>query len=248
MAVNINKYDDDALFIYGQVPITKEEYKQLEADGVDLSFVLPPGSISEPSAIGDKTPENDISIMMESIVEVLEELTDNNKDVQYEYGAGHDSTEYSPYDQGKTRLDEDAFLGWTAYELGYVDSEIAIQPTSTILESLIRVSLDSTSDDTEDYKISIIDSTVNIGDIIMFDTPIKNGLAGFYLGSGEFITLFTQDNDDINDIYKLYLWETDEDDGSIVPTEWLSRFNGGVYRTELLDSEAYKWYNSTINN
>lgn len=248
MAVNINKYDDDALFIYGQVPITKAEYKQLEADGVDLSFVLPPGETNGPSAIGDKTPENDISIMMESIVEVLEELTDNNKDVQYEYGAGHDSTEYSPYDQGKTRLDEDAFLGWTAYELGYVDSEIAIQPTATILESLIRVSLDTTSADTIDYKIKLIDETVNIGDIIMFDTPIKNGLAGFYLGSGEFITLFTQDNDDINDIYRLYLWETDEDDGSMMPTEWLRRFNGGVYRTELLDSEAYKWYNSTINN
>ena len=249
MAVNIDKYPDNALFIYGQVPITKEEYRKLSEEGNDMSMVLPSDNPNPvPSAIGDGNTDNDLDITMNNIMDTLDRLSNPNKDVQYEYDAGHESTEYSPYDKGSTRLDEDAFLGWTAYELGYIDSSIAISDVDTILSNLVRVTPDSTKDDTQDYKISIINSTANIGDILMFDTPNRyNGLTGFYTGTGSFISIYTQNNSDKNDIAEYNLWEINED-GENIPTGWLDVFNGGIYRTELLNSEAYVWYNNTENN
>lgn len=249
MAVDINKIDDEQMLVYGQIPITKAEYLQMQEEGIDVSMVNLPGDPANevPSTVG--TPEDiNISTDMEYINNTLSSLSNPSRDIQYEYGAGHLSTEYSPYSQGSTRLDEDAFLGWTAFELGYIDSSLAIQPTNIILNSLVRITPDTTVDDTIDYKKQLIKGNANVGDIILFDTPsMHNGLAGFYIGSGSFITLYTQDNNSKNDIAQFSLWEINED-GEEINTGWLDTFNGGIYRTSKLDSEGFRWYNSIENN
>lgn len=43
MAVDINKIDDDQMLVYGQIPITKAEYLQMQGEGIDVSMVNLPG-------------------------------------------------------------------------------------------------------------------------------------------------------------------------------------------------------------
>lgn len=247
MAVDISKFNDDDLLVYGQVPITKEEYLQMARDGVDLSIVHAQGEDNAVPSVSKEPDDNDMDIIMSSIQTRLEELSDASKTkVEYEYNSGHDNTEVSPYSKGVAKLDEDSFLGWTSYELGYISSDLAIDTTDIILSSgsFEYIGEETTSSDTSDYKRSLFISEINIGDIIMFDTNKPDGLSGFYLGAGNFVTLYPGAGSDVS----IQSVMTTMDDGETIYTEWMDRFNGNVYRAKRISGGGYEWYNSTINN
>ena len=253
MAVNIDDYDFGDMFMYGQVPITKEDYLKLESDGADLSGVVPDAqapSHATPSAYPtdkDKT----MSAYMRDLQNIMEGLYNNQQVVaKYEYNAGHDTAEVSPFSKLNFYLDENSFLGWSSYELGYISSSKAIGTQDEILnlDDFDFIGEETTSADTETFKMSLINDSLLYGDIILFDKGRReNALAGFYIGDGAFITLVPGQEDGHSDIISQRLYERMED-GNVITTPWLKEFNGNIYRSKVLNREEFVWYNSTINN
>ena len=248
MIDNIEKYKDTDTFVYGQKPITKLEYLELERQGADLSSVRLPGSPGAVSSAGNQDPEKDMSMVMDKLQAIIEKIINPDEiKVKYRYNSGRTSTEYSPLQKLSTELDETAFIGWLLYELGFISSEDAIHDLTTMLstDKFDSVGDLSTSDDTLDSKLDTIKGELLYGDVIMFDIGNPNALAGIYVNSGNFVTLVPSNNETDASVEALY--DTFES-GELVPTVWLDRFNGTIYRPKLLNREEYVWYNSTINN
>lgn len=248
MIDNIEKYNDTDKFVYGQHAITKLEYLELERKGVDLSSVRLPGEQGAVSSAGNQDPSKDMSTVMDKLQSIVERVVDPEQiTVKYRYNSGRESTEYSPLQKLSSELDETAFIGWLLYELGFISSEGATMDLTDMLsdDKFDSIGALATSDDTVDSKLDTTKNDMLYGDIIMFDIGKPNALAGLYVNSGQFVTLVPSNNETDVSIEDLY---TKFESGELVPTEWLDRFNGTIYRPKLLNREEYIWYNSTINN
>lgn len=248
MIENIEAYKDTDTFVYGQTPITKLEYLELYNKGVDLSSVRLPGSEGSVSSAESQEPDRDMSSVMNKLQAIVEKIVDPDEiKVKYRYNSGRNSTEYSPLQKLSSELDETAFIGWLLYELGFVSSDGAVRDLEEMLSDDKFDSIGSlaTSDDTADSKLDTIKNDMLYGDIIMFDNGKRNALAGLYVNSGQFVTLVPSNEKTDVSVEKLY---TKFESGELVPTVWLDRFNGTIYRPKLLNRKEYVWYNSTINN
>lgn len=248
MIENIDSYKDTDTFVYGQTSITKLEYLELYSQGVDLSSVRLPGSLGAVSSAEGKDPSKDMSTIMSKLKAILERIIDQDElKVKYRYNSGRDSSEYSPLQNLSSELDETAFIGWLLYELGFISSDEATMDLDSMLsdDKFDSVGELATSDDTIESKLDTIKKDMLYGDIIMFDIGKPNALAGLYINSGQFVTLVPgKGNTDVS-VENLY---TKFESGELVPTVWLDRFNGTIYRPKLLNRKEYVWYNSTINN
>ena len=200
--------------------------------------------------IGSPTPSGvgeSVSDTMDSYKEIIEKLLDPTQiTLKYEYNAGHDNITVSPMSKKSAKVDETAFIGWTLYELGLISSTEAVESLETMLttDNFLFISDMSTSSDTTNYKLTLLNDQVLYGDILMFDTNKPNGTAGIYTNNDQVIMLVPSGN--TTDVTEINLYETFED-GTKVATDWLDRFNGGIYRPKILNGEGYTWYN-TINN
>ena len=225
----------------GQGLIPMELYLANKAyyDGHNLTNTV--GSPT-PSGVGES-----ISATMDNFKDTVSKLLDPKQiTIKYEYGAGHDSITSSPMSKKSAKVDETAFIGWSLYELGLISSAEAVEPLETILttDNFLFISDMSTSSDTTNYKLSLLNEKILYGDILMFDTNKPNGTAGIYTNNDQVLMLVPSSN--TTDVTEINLYETFED-GTKVATDWLDRFNGGIYRPKILNGEGYTWYN-TINN
>ena len=248
MIENIESYKDTDTFVYGQIPITKLEYLKLASQGVDLSTVRLPGSDGAVSSADGQDPSKDMSRVMGKLKAIVDKISDPDElTVKYRYNSGRESTEYSPLQKLSSELDETAFMGWLLYELGFVSSDDATKNLEDMLsdDKFDSVGELATSDDTTDSKLDTIKKDMLYGDVIMFDIGKNNALAGLYVNSGQFVTLVPGNKETDVSIENLY---TRFESGELVPTVWLDRFNGTIYRPKLLNRKEYVWYNSTINN
>lgn len=248
MIENIESYKDTDVFVYGQIPITKLEYLELYNQGVDLSSVRLPGSPGAVSSAEGQDPSKDMSTVMSKLKAIVERIIDLDEiRVKYRYNSGRDSSEYSPLQKLSSELDETAFIGWLLYELGFVSSDEATMDLDSMLseDKFDSVGELATSDDTVESKLDTIKKDMLYGDVIMFDIGKPNALAGLYINSGQFVTLVPSKGITDVSVENLY---TKFESGELVPTVWLERFNGTIYRPKLLNRKEYVWYNSTINN
>ena len=248
MIENIESYKDTDVFVYGQIPITKLEYLELYNQGVDLSSVRLPGSPGAVSSAEGQDPSKDMSTVMNKLQAIVERVVDPDEiTVKYRYKSGRDSSEYSPLQKLSSELDETAFIGWLLYELGFISSDEATMDLDSMLseDKFDSVGELATSDDTVESKLDTIKKDMLYGDVIMFDIGKHNALAGLYINSGKFVTLVPSKEDTDVSVENLY---TKFESGELVPTVWLDRFNGTIYRPKLLNRKEYVWYNSTINN
>ena len=248
MIDNIESYKDTDVFVYGQIPITKLEYLELYNQGVDLSSVRLPGSPGAVSSAEGQDPSKDMSTVMSKLKAIVERIIDPDEiRVKYRYNSGRDSSEYSPLQKLSSELDETAFIGWLLYELGFVSSDEATMDLDSMLseDKFDSVGELATSDDTVESKLDTIKKDMLYGDVIMFDIGKHNALAGLYTNSGKFVTLVPSKEDTDVSVESLY---TKFESGELVPTVWLDRLNGTIYRPKLLNRKEYVWYNSTINN
>ena len=248
MIENIDSYKDTDTFVYGQISITKLEYLELYNQGVDLSSVRLPGSQGAVSSADGQDPSKDMSTVMNKLQSIVDKVTDPEElKVKYRYNSGRDSSEYSPLQKLSSELDETAFIGWLLYELGFVSSDEATMDLDSMLsnDKFDSIGELATSDDTIESKMDTIKRDMLYGDVIMFDIGKHNALAGLYINSGQFVTLVPSKEETDVSVENLY---TKFESGEIVPTVWLDRFNGTIYRPKLLNRKEYVWYNSTINN